>query len=317
MADWKFIWTKIQDWHHAGRTIGLATVVETWGSSPRPVGSHLILNDQGMMEGSVSGGCVEGAVISALEEVMAGAEPRILEFSVTSEQAWQVGLSCGGRIRVLVENVDAKIHLVEELLSTDHELLLTTDVRTGESKVIAADAGVHQSGFAEENDGTIFQQFLVQPLELIIIGAVHISQAMVQMAKTLGISSKVVDPRTAFAQQERFPETELIADWPDDVLHGLNITSGTAIVTLTHDSKLDDAALAVALRSPAFYIASLGSRKTHASRQERLLKQGFSGTDISRIHGPAGLNIGAKSPSEIALSVLSQMICVYRQGESL
>lgn len=304
----------MQQWNEAGHEVGLATVVETWGSSPRPVGSHLIINDADLMEGSVSGGCVEGAVIAALQEVMAGHPSRILDFSVTSEQAWEVGLSCGGRIRVLVEQGSEKLALADQVLSSENNVLLKTDVKSGVSTVDVAPETDVQSGLAEEEGKLVFQHVLVQPLRLLIVGAVHISQAMVKMADTLGVEAMVIDPRGAFARKERFEGVNLVEDWPDDVLAGQQITSGTAIVTLTHDSKLDDAALRVALKSNAFYIASLGSRKTHAARLERLKQAGFSDDELSRIHGPAGLDVGAKTPAEIALSVLAQMVSVYRQG---
>lgn len=305
----------MKEWHDAGHRVGLATVVETWGSSPRPVGSHMIVNDTGLMEGSVSGGCVEGAVIAALEDVMVGGAPRILDFSVSSEQAWQVGLSCGGRIRVLVENMENKVALQDQVLASIDEKLLCTHIATGATEIADVTAAQTTSYLSEE-DG-VFYQLLTQPLDLLIVGAVHISQAMVKLAPNLGIRPVVIDPRGAFASPQRFTDIELIEDWPDEVLQARQITSGTAIVTLTHDSKLDDAALAVALKSPAFYIASLGSRKTHAARLERLRSQGFNEGDLARIHGPAGLNIGAKTPAEIALSVLSEMVCVYRRGASL
>lgn len=317
MADWKFIWRKARDWHDQGLQVGLATVVETWGSSPRPVGSHLILNSDGLMEGSISGGCVEGAVMAALEQLMSGGQPHVLDFSVTAEEAWQVGLSCGGRIRVLVENMEEKLRHSEAILTSDAEQVLVTDIAVGTTSLVNNADELVVSALSEQGAGLVFKQLLVQPLELLVIGAVHISQALVSIAKTMGINPTVIDPRTAFAQPSRFTGVELIADWPDEVLEARQLTSGTAIVTLTHDPKLDDAALAVALRSPAFFIASLGSRKTHAARVGRLKGLGFSEDDIARIYGPAGLNIGAKTPPEIALSILSQMVSVYRNGKSL
>ncbi len=315
--DWKPIWNKAFEWHAKGLKVGLATVVETWGSSPRPVGSHLVLNSEGLMEGSVSGGCVEGAVISALEGLMGGGKPQVLDFSVTSEQAWEVGLSCGGRIRVLVESFEQKLFLKESMFAASVEQLLVTDVKTGATKLGLNEEGMSSSSLVEEDGELKFYQILVQPLELLIVGAVHISQAMVQIARTMDLNPVVIDPRSAFAQPERFEGVTLVDDWPDDFLSSRHLTSGTAIVTLTHDPKLDDAALAAALKSPAFYIASLGSRKTHAARIGRLRELGFSDADLDRIHGPAGLDIGAKTPAEIALSVLSQLVSVYRNGESL
>lgn len=310
--DWKPIWQKIRD--GAGQDMALATVVETWGSSPRPVGSHMIIDGQGHIEGSVSGGCIEGSVIQAAQEVMQDKRPRLLDFSVSNDQAWEVGLSCGGRVRVLVETIDRKIHFVDKILSASGPIILTTDCVSGETTCEIGDSNSEKSKLTENEDKVIFRQILEQPLSLIVIGAVHITQAMVKIAQALDIDVLVIDPRTAFASAARFPDCDLSTDWPDEALEKREITSGTAIVTLTHDPKLDDPALEIALTSPAFYIASLGSKKTHAARVGRLTDKRFTDQQIARIHGPAGLSIGAKSPAEIALSVMAEMISIYRNG---
>ncbi len=314
-SDWKPIWQNIKQWHEAGRKLALATVVDTWGSSPRPTGSMMIVDDQGAIEGSVSGGCIEGAVIQAASEVMTSREPRMMEFSVTNDQAWEVGLSCGGRVRVLVEAITEKLPYMDQILTAVGPVILTTDCSTGETIFALGDNNAGKSKLSETENGAIFTQILEQPIKLIVIGAVHITQAMVKIAQTLDIDITVVDPRTTFASADRFPGIDLCTDWPDDALMSREITSGTAIVTLTHDPKLDDAALLVALKSNSFYIASLGSRKTHAARVERLTAQGITAEQIARIHAPAGLGIGAKTPAEIALSVMAQMISTYRNGD--
>lgn len=295
--------------------MALATVVETWGSSPRPTGSMMIIDDQGAIEGSVSGGCIEGAVITAAGEIMASAEPKILEFSVSNDQAWDVGLSCGGRIRVLVESLAQKLPFMAQILTATGPVILTTDCTTGQTTFALGDNNTGKSRLDETGEQVVFTQILEQPLKLIIIGAVHITQAMVKIAAALDIEVSVIDPRTTFASKVRFPDIDLCTDWPDEALEAREITSGTAIVTLTHDPKLDDAALLVALNSPSFYIASLGSRKTHAARVERLTELAMTDEQIARIHAPAGLDIGAKTPAEIALSVMAQMISIYRNGD--
>ena len=314
-ADWKAIWEKMHEWHSSGQKVGLATVIETWGSSPRPVGSFLILNENGHMEGSVSGGCVEGAVIAALEDVMDGQPPKVLEFTVGQEQAWEVGLSCGGRMKVLVENSEFKAEFTSEILGSQSALCLSTDIATGNTKLQAIEGPVGASRLVSDGENQVFENILVQPIELLVVGAVHITQAMVQMAGAMGITVSVIDPRPAFAHEARFKNLQVDTNWPDEALAARTITSGTAIVTLTHDPKLDDAALAIALKSPAFYIASLGSRKTHAARLSRLADMGFTEQELARIHGPAGLNIGAKTPAEIALSVLGELVSRYRLGD--
>jgi len=312
-SDWKPIWQTIKLWHEAGRKIALATVVDTWGSSPRPTGSMMIVDEAGAIEGSVSGGCIEGAVIQAAQDVMTSKIPQILDFSVSNDQAWEVGLSCGGRVRVMVEPIEAKLPFMDNILSAICPVMLITDCLTGKTSFSAC--GASEKSKLENRDGKIiFHQILEPPLKLFIIGAVHITQAMVKIAQSLDIAVLVIDPRTTFASEARFSGVELSTDWPDEALAAQEITSGTAIVTLTHDPKLDDPALEVALKSDAFYIASLGSRKTHAARTARLLAKGFSEAEIARIHGPAGLSLGAKTPAEIALSVMAEMIGLYRQG---
>jgi xanthine dehydrogenase accessory factor len=315
-TDWKPIWQNIKQWHEAGSNIALATVVDTWGSSPRPTGSMMIVDDQGAIEGSVSGGCIEGAVITAAGEVMTTGIPQMLDFSVSNDQAWEVGLSCGGRVRVLVETIGQKLPFMDKILNATGPVILTTDCTSGQTTFAIGDNNAGKSRLLEAVGKFTFTQILEQPLKLIVIGAVHITQAMVKIAQALDIDVAVIDPRTTFASSVRFPGIDLCTDWPDEALNDREVTSGTAIVTLTHDPKLDDAALQVALNSPSFYIASLGSRKTHAGRVERLSALGLTEQQIARIHAPAGLGIGAKTPAEIALSVMAQMISIYRDGDS-
>ncbi|PCI44835.1 MAG: XdhC/CoxI family protein [Alphaproteobacteria bacterium] len=314
-SDWKPLWQNIKQWHEAGRNIALATVVNTWGSSPRPTGSMMIVDDQGAVEGSVSGGCIEGAVITAALEAMGTGKPQLLDFDVSNDQAWEVGLSCGGRVRVLVEPIVEKLPFTDKILSATGPVILTTDCITGKTTFAYGDNNAGRSRLREAGEQVTFTQILEQPLTLIIIGAVHITQSMVRIAGALDIDVVVIDPRTTFASEARFPGIDLCVSWPDEALKDREITSGTAIVTLTHDPKLDDAALLVALNSPSFYIASLGSRKTHAARVERLTVFGMTAEQIGRIHAPAGLGIGAKTPAEIALSVMAQLISIYRNGD--
>jgi len=315
-TDWKPIWQNIKAWHEAGRSIALATVVDTWGSSPRPTGSYMIVDDRGAIEGSVSGGCIEGAVIQAAQETMMSHVPQLLDFSVSNDQAWDVGLSCGGRVRVLVEAIDKKLPFMDMILSSAEPVVMTTNCLSGATNFALGGHNSEKSKLTEADGQIIFTQILEQPLQLFIIGAVHITQAMVKMAKILDISVTVIDPRSTFASADRFPQSDLCHDWPDDALSQREITSGTAIVTLTHDPKLDDLALHAAVKSPSFYIASLGSSRTHKARVERLKASGYTEQQIARIHGPAGLKIGAKTPAEIALSVMAEMISVYRNGDN-
>jgi xanthine dehydrogenase accessory factor len=288
-----------QSWLRTGVGVALGTVVRTWGSAPRPVGSHILIRADGVFEGSVSGGCVEGAVIAEALASLADRQSRLLDFGISNETAWEAGLACGGQIQILVQPL-ADTALVDQILdAVDRGESIGIRTRLSDGHWTVADTAT---------DDSLLRRY-APPARLVIVGAVHITQAMVPMAQALGYHVQVVDPRTAFADAARFPGLDIATTWPDEALSAWGLDASTAVVTLTHDPKLDDPALIAALRSPAFYIAALGSRKTHASRIERLAPLGL---DTNRIHGPAGLDIGALSPAEIALSVLAQMTAVAR-----
>jgi len=293
-TDWKNIWKTIREWDGEGRKMALATVVKTWGSSPRPVGSHLVIDADGHMEGSVSGGCVDGVVVTAARDCINTKKGELLQFEVATDQAWEVGLSCGGEVHILVEPLINIAEKVSYLLDNDAN---TIKKLQSETKMI---------------DGNFFTHEYKPALKMIVVGAVHISQGLVSMAKTLDIDVILVDPRTAYASEERFPDIDFITSWPDEALKKIGINASTAIVTLSHDPKLDDSALEIAVRSEAFYIAALGSLKTQKERKKRLKEKGFSEDEIARIHGPAGLDIGALEPAEIALSILSELVSTRR-----
>ena len=321
MTDFDTIPETALAWHRAGRRAALATVTQTWGSAPRRVGAQLAIAGDGAIEGSVSGGCVEGAVIvEALEALEAGVA-RELEFGVSDQDAFAVGLACGGTIRVLVEPVGSA--LPEPLLA---ELCAARAARQAVAYVADLDSGARRldhsghetrfrmdrSGFEEESRP--FVAIHNPPLRLLVVGAVHIAQALVPMARIAGYDPVLIDPRAAFGSAARFPGETILDDWPDEALAKLGLDARTALVLLTHDPKLDDPALEAALRSEVFYIGALGSTRTHAKRVARLTAEGFTEAEIARIHAPVGLDIGAASPAEIAVSVLAQMVRVLRQG---
>jgi xanthine dehydrogenase accessory factor len=307
-------------WVRAGKGAALATVIETWGSAPRPAGSQLAISGEGEMTGSVSGGCVEGAVIAEALDALADRKPRILTFGVSDETAFAAGLACGGTIRILVEPVgDGPEALPEPLLEALTEAraasralaIVTTPaawtralITPGEDP--AADARFKSDRSGLEEDGR-FIAIHNPPLRLIVIGAVHIAQPLLVIARTCGYAPTLIDPRAAFGSAARFPGETILDDWPDEALAKLAPDARTAIVTLTHDPKLDDPAIRFALNSPAFYLGCLGSTRTHAKRVERLAAAGFTPGQIARIHAPVGLNIGARTPSEIAVSVMAQI----------
>lgn len=294
-------------WRAAGHRTAIATVIQTWGSAPRRRGAHLIVRDDGLFEGSVSGGCVEGDVITQAVKAIADGKARRLDYGVSEARAWEVGLACGGQIAVFVQPVDdanfppALLHAIADRRKQGQRVTVSTDLATGRS-ITGEQAGENQ-----------FTQTYDPPLRLAIIGAVHISQALLPMAGQLGYQTFIIDPRTAFATPERFPAAQIDTRWPDEVLAEWKPDAASAVIALTHDPKLDDPALAIALASPAFYVGALGSRRTHATRLERLAANGISQDKLARIHGPVGLSIGAANPAEIALSIMAGVTAAWRQ----
>jgi xanthine dehydrogenase accessory factor len=307
-------------WHREGKGAALATVVETWGSAPRRVGSQLAISGAGEIEGSVSGGCVEGAVVAEAIDAIEEGKPVLLEYGVSDGDAFAVGLACGGTIRVLVEPIGSV--MPEQVLE---DLTIARDGRVPVAYVtgMKAERMLVQEGYEDrfrmdrsgfEEDGETFVAIHNPPLRLIIVGAVHIAQALVPMARIAGYDPLLIDPRESFASAERFPGETVLHEWPDEGVRAFGLDQRTALVLLTHDPKLDDPALEEALRSDVFYIGALGSTRTHAKRVERMKERGLSDEQIARIHGPIGLDIGAAGPSEIAVAILAQMTQVLRQG---
>jgi xanthine dehydrogenase accessory factor len=308
-------------WVEAGQGAALATVIETWGSAPRRTGAQLVVSGAGEMQGSVSGGCVEGAVVVEAMEALEEGGVRVLEYGVSDGDAFAVGLACGGTIRIMVEPIGANGMPLEML----RDLVAARAARRAIAYEVALDGskrGLVEEGHAErfrmdrsglEEEGERFVAVHNPPLRLAIVGGVHIAQALEGMARSAGFDPVVIDPREAFGSAARFPEAQVINEWPDEALSEVGVDARTAVVLLTHDPKLDDPALHIALRSEAFYIGALGSKRTHASRVERLSEAGFEPAQIARINGPVGLDIGASGPAEIAVSILAQMIQSLRR----
>ena len=302
-------------WHQAGTRAAVATVIETWGSAPRPVGSQLVIGADGEMLGSVSGGCVEGAVIADALETLEDGKPRILEFGVTHDDAFAVGLACGGQIKVMVEPVgigegmpvEVLLQIVEARAARE-AVGLVTHTNTWARRIVGADA--FPARFSADQSGPEGLEFVTlynPPLRMVIVGAVHIAQPLSMMARIAGYDVVLIDPREAFATAARFPDVRLLHDWPDDALAAQAPDARTAVVTLTHDPKLDDPAIETVLATPAFYLGCLGSKRTHGKRVMRLSERGFTAEQIDRIHGPVGADIGAKSPAEIAISIMAEV----------
>ncbi|MCB1333153.1 MAG: XdhC family protein, partial [Roseivivax sp.] len=266
-------------------------------------------------------GCVEGAVVVEALDALDDGQPRELEFGVSDQDAFAVGLACGGTIRVLVEPVGTVLpeDMLADLVAARAARKPVAYVADLEAKTRRLDTTGHETRFRMdrsgfEEDSRTFVTIHNPPLRLIVVGAVHIAQALVPMARIAGYDPVIVDPREAFASEARFPGETLLHDWPDDAVASLGLDGRTALCLLTHDPKLDDPALEKALGAGVFYIGALGSTRTHAKRVARLVEKGFTEAQIARIHGPIGLDIGAASPAEIAVSILAEMTRVLRTG---
>jgi len=311
-------------WLAQGRRVALATVIETWGASPRPVGARLVIDANGDFLGSMSGGCVEGDVIAAALEVIADGRPRTLAFGVSDEKAWSAGLSCGGRISVLVEPLRPGDPLEAAAAEQQRGGEVRLATRLSDGARLRADAPGAPSAVKEAarrksgarvstETGDYFVEVWRPDLRLLLVGAAHIAQALAPMAAACGYQTTIVDPRSAFATPERFPDVTLAAIWPDEFLAHCGLDANCAVVALTHDPKIDDRALAVALRSNAFYIGALGSKKSAQARRERLRTRGFGEEDLARMHAPVGLDIGASGPAEIAVSIMAEITLSLRR----
>ncbi len=308
-------------------TIALATVIKTWGSSPVPVGGQLVVGPEQRFEGSVSGGCVEAAVITAAGDVMASGQPKVLEYGVGDETAWRVGLPCGGRIEIFVERLsgaDDAAYLDAVIGARDTRSLLVVDTNLAagrrvlyrETDSFDADTAERLSSgecvLAEAPGRRRFLHALAPPVHVILIGAGHVAQVLADLAQRVGYQATVIDPRTAFSSETRFGGVPLRQDWPETALPVLGLDSRTAVITLAHDARLDDETLPIAVRSSCFYVGALGSRRTHEKRVERLRQAGLTEAEIARVDAPVGLPIGAKGPAEIAVSILGAVIKARR-----
>ena len=288
-----------------GEPMAIATVISTWGSAPRPRGGHMLVHADGRFEGSVSGGCVENDILQAAAEVIAGAPFQVRNYGVADAAAWEVGLPCGGEIAVMVQPVSAAgfdpelFDRIADARDTGAAMTVTTDLATGHSDARPIETG------------QVFVNRYDPPRRLLIVGAVQIAQALAQLAAALGIDTVVIDPRARFLTEERFPGVTLDDRWPDEAIAAYRPGPSTAVVTLSHDIKIDDPALVAALAADTAYVGALGSRKSHAARRERLAEAGVAAPDIDRIDAPVGIDIGAIGPSEIALSIAAAMVGAF------
>jgi xanthine dehydrogenase accessory factor len=298
----------------------------------------MALTPDGKITGSVSGGCVEGAVFEEGVEALRIRRPKLLHFGVADETAWEVGLACGGSIEIFVKPLDMELfQSLRSVLTEEDTAVLVTVVRgpddlLGRELLLKDDGSVigaisdelneqvlnlaretltqgesHHAMLNEETE--VFVEAILPPPTLIAVGGVHITIALMSLAKTLGYRTVVIDPRSAFGNEERFPNVDrLIQRWPDEAFQEIPLTRSTAVAMLTHDPKLDDPALKMALPSPAFYVGALGSKTTQAKRRQRLLEDGLTEKQLNRLRGPIGLEIGAGTPEEIALAIMAEVV---------
>lgn len=312
--------SKALNWFSKGQKVVVATVIETWGSAPRPLGSQLYIREDGIFEGSVSGGCIEGAVIEEALDLLKSDGTKVLEYGVSNEMAWEVGLSCGGTIKILL------VPITQQNFDTYHTYLSGQKNReTGYLVHSLEDTSVIYTTESPINfrEAEFFIFPTLPPFQLHIIGAVHIAKHLAEMAANTGFKVTVIDPRSAFTNSftQNNADINIINEWPDDALSTDKIhfnrpfDSRTALVTLTHDPKLDDPALKLALSHSGVYIGCLGSKKTHGARVKRLTDAGFEMDLINKIHGPIGLNIGSKGAAEIAVSILAELVQYFRQKQ--
>jgi len=307
--------SELTEWSKAGEDIALATVVETWGSSPRPLGSKMVVTRSGKMAGSVSNGCIEGAVFDEAQKVLKSREPKVAAFGVADEVAFEVGLACGGHIEVFIQPLGPVHQQLLAALQRNEPATLLTNLVTGEAEFIK---GSPTGTELARREGDVFTEPFRRPAHLVIIGAIHIAIPLHRLAKLMGYRVTVVDARAKFATKERFPEAdELIVAWPDEAMAKLVIDNSTYVVILTHDPKFDLPALRSVLTKDAGYIGAIGSRKTNSNRFDALRAEGFTEEQLSRVHGPIGLDLGGRGAEETALGILAEITATRFGGTSV
>ncbi len=336
----------MRSWFNDGKEVALATVVEIYGSAPRGLGAKMAINQNSMMTGSVSGGCIEGAVVAEAMKVIRNGEGKFLYYGVTQDQAISVGLACGGTIEVWVEKLDVEdFNRLESDLNNDR-LAVRALVLTGKLKgehlyaypdgkvienlsddalykaieeflpeIFAHQQCTRKSFEIDSEPIEVFFDVLAPSPKLLVVGAVHIAIPLVEYAKILGFHTTVIDPRSAFSNVERFPHVDqLVKEWPQDYLERYPWDEGTYLVVVSHDDKLDEPALEIGCRNTARYIGALGSKKTFSNHVRELKEAGISDEQIARIHSPIGLDLAARGPEEIALAIIGEMVAV-RNGK--
>jgi xanthine dehydrogenase accessory factor len=307
-------------WHADGRRVVIATVVERRGSAPRDPGASLAVNDLGEIAGSVTGGCVEPAVIQEAQDVLDGGPARLREYGIADDEAFEVGLSCGGTVGILIAELDtALVPALDEAVRSDRPAALTMTasgeglgeqrLHDGSDGPVARLLASGESALADVDGAAVFVHSLATRPAMYVFGAIDHASALARVGKLLGYRVTVCDARARFVTPERFPEAdELVVDWPDKFLRGAPVDSRTVICVLTHDEKFDVPALIAALATPAVYIGAMGSKVTTADREERLRAEGVGDAELARLHAPIGLAIGARTPEEVAVAIGGEIV---------
>lgn len=303
---------ELKEWTSAKEQVAVATVVETWGSSPRPLGSKMVVTRSGKMAGSVSNGCIEGAVFEEAQQVLKSGRAKLAAFGVTDDVAFSVGLACGGHIEVFIQPLDRVHEQLIGLLERDEAATLRTNLVSGDTELVA---GAPAGNELARRDGDWFVEPFKRPAHLVIVGAIHIAIPLHRLAKLMGYRVTVVDARAKFASRDRFPEAdELVVAWPDEAMAKVGLDASTYVVILTHDPKFDLPALRSVLGKEVGYIGAIGSRKTNQNRFDALRSEGFTEEQLSRVHGPIGLDLGSRGAEETALGILAEITAVRFGG---
>ena len=318
----KDVLATLEKWAEEGLRVATATVVKTERSAPRDPGAVLAVSERGDVAGSVTGGCVEPAVYEEAKQVLAGERPRLKTYGIADEEAFEVGLPCGGTVHIFVDAFDPElVRPLSQAIAAEEPIALTFPVAgpdAGAKQLVTPDAGPDQArallarGETALLDDLFVSSFAPRP-QMYVFGAVDHAAAVARIGHFLGYRVTVCDARARFVTPERFPDVdELVVEWPDRFLERAPVDERTAVVVLTHDHKFDVPALKVALQRNAAYVGAMGSRRTTETRNERLREEGLSDEEIARIHAPIGLPIGARTPEEVAVSIAAELIDVTR-----
>jgi xanthine dehydrogenase accessory factor len=323
----------LERWSSDGLKVATATVVSTERSAPRDPGAVLAVSEQGEVIGSVTGGCVEPAVYEEAQNVLAGGPPRLLQYGIADDEAFEVGLPCGGTVQIFVDRLDPELvapiaDAVREERPIALEIRITGEDAGAKRLVGPEDEGPAaellargETGIVDTPEGQLFVSSFAPRPNMYVFGAIDHAAALATIGRYLGFRVTVCDARSKFVTPERFPDVdELVVEWPDKFLERAPVDERTAICVLTHDHKFDVPALKVALRSPAGYIGAMGARRTNAERAERLRAEGVTDEELARIHAPIGLKIGSRSPEEVAVAIAAEIVQVMhapRKEEAL